>query len=58
MRGETEWSKLLDNKILTLYDYKTPLNIFIDDFLKVEVDKIYIDSNVIEKILMLIKNSC
>lgn len=37
MRCETEWIEPLKNNNNILYDYKTPLNIFIEDFLKVNI---------------------
>lgn len=40
MRSETEWIEPLKNNNNILYDYKTPLNEFIDNFLKVEVKNI------------------
>jgi len=39
MRGETEWIEPLKNNNNILYDYKIPLNKFIDDFLKVKIEK-------------------
>jgi UDP-N-acetylglucosamine 2-epimerase len=46
MRSETEWIEPLKNNNNILYDYKTPLNKFINDFLKVGIDKVNIDCNV------------
>lgn len=40
MRSETEWIEPLENNNNILYDYNTPLNEFIDKFMKVEVKKI------------------
>jgi len=51
MRSETEWIEPLNNNNNILYDYKTPLNKFIDDFLKVEIDEIDIDCNISENII-------
>ena len=46
MRSETEWIEPLKNNNNIVYDYKTPLNKFINDFLKVGIDKVNIDCNV------------
>ena len=51
MRSETEWIEPLENNNNILYDYKTPLNEFIDDFLKVKINKVDINCNVSENIL-------
>ena len=51
MRSETEWIEPLKNNNNILYDYKTPLNDFIDDFLKIKIEKCNIDYNVSENIL-------
>lgn len=48
MRSETEWIEPLKNNNNILYDYKTPLNDFINDFLKIEIDEIQINCNVSE----------
>ena len=42
MRSETEWLEPLDNNNNILYDYKTELNKFIENFLNIEI----IDNNV------------
>jgi UDP-GlcNAc3NAcA epimerase len=52
MRSETEWIEPLKNNNNILYDYKTPLNNFIDDFLKVEIEKCDIDCSVSENIYL------
>ncbi len=54
MRSETEWIEPLENGNNVLYDYKTPLNKFIEEFLKVGIDEIEINSNVSNKILQII----
>lgn len=54
MRSETEWIEPLKNNNNILYDYKTPLNEFIEEFLKVKIDEIKINSNVSNKILQII----
>ena len=51
MRSETEWIEPLKNNNNILYDYKTPLNIIITDFLKIKIDDIQINCNVSENIL-------
>ena len=55
MRSETEWIEPLKNNNNILYDYKTPLNEFIEEFLKVSIDEIEINCNVSENIINLIK---
>jgi len=37
MRSETEWNEPLDNNNNILYDYNTPINKFIDNFLNIEI---------------------
>lgn len=39
MRSETEWIEPLKNNNNILYDYNLPLNIFIDNFLKVKINE-------------------
>ena len=39
MRSETEWIEPLNNNNNIIYDYKTPLNKFIEKFLKIEIKK-------------------
>ena len=55
MRSETEWIEPLENNNNILYDYKTPLNDFINNFLKIKIKDIYINyivsSNIIKNIL-------
>ena len=46
MRSETEWIEPLKNNNNILYDYKTPLNNFIDNFLKIKIENININCNV------------
>jgi len=48
MRSETEWIEPLKNNNNILYDYKTPLNKFIEEFLKIEIDKINLFYNASE----------
>ena len=55
MRSETEWIEPLRNNNNILYDYKTPLNKFIKEFLKVQIEDIEIDYNVSFNILKNIK---
>lgn len=55
MRNETEWTELLNNNILKLYDYKTPLNEFINDFLKIQIDEVDVDCNVSKNIISKLK---
>lgn len=45
MRSETEWFEPLENNNNVLYDYKTPLSEFINDFLKVEIENFDITYN-------------
>tara|TARA_B110000971_G_C19975144_1_gene484573 strand:+ start:388 stop:1431 length:1044 start_codon:yes stop_codon:yes gene_type:complete len=56
MRSETEWMEPLNNNNNILYDYKTPLNIFITEFLKVKTEKCNICYNtskiILDKILL------
>ena len=54
MRSETEWIEPLKNNNNIIYDYKTPLNIFINNFLETVVVPVDIDTNVSEKIYKLI----
>ena len=54
MRSETEWIEPLKNNNSILYDYKTPLNKFIEEFLKVGIDKVYINCDLSKKILHII----
>ena len=54
MRSETEWIEPLKNNNNILYDYKTPLNEFIDDFLKIKIIEKDININVSEHIIDLI----
>tara|TARA_Y100000389_G_scaffold134424_1_gene131881 strand:+ start:5888 stop:6928 length:1041 start_codon:yes stop_codon:yes gene_type:complete len=51
MRSETEWIEPLNNNNNILYDYKTPLNKFIEDFFKIKLNKIYVDSYACENIV-------
>ena len=56
MRSETEWIEPLNNNNNILYDYVTPLNEFIDDFLKIKIEDLkydidYIGSKQIYEIL-------
>lgn len=51
MRSETEWIEPVVNNNNILYDYNTPLNEFINNFLKVQIDEVDVDCNVSEKIL-------
>ena len=48
MRSETEWIEPLKNNNSILYDYKTPLNEFIEDFFQIQTGKVDIDCNVSE----------
>jgi UDP-GlcNAc3NAcA epimerase len=54
MRSETEWLVPLFTKNNILYDYKTPLHIFINSFLNIEIIKSNIINNASENILKLI----
>lgn len=54
MRSETEWIEPLKNNNNILYDYKTPLNNFIKDFLKIKITKSNIICNSSNKIINLI----
>ena len=56
MRSETEWVQPLANNNNILYDYKTPLYKFIEDFLKIDIKKVDIECNVSNKILEFIVN--
>lgn len=51
MRSETEWIEPLKNNNNILYDYKTPLNNFIDNFLKIKIENININCNVVDNII-------
>ena len=51
MRSETEWIEPLKNNNNILYDYKTPLNEFINDFFKVKIEHVDIDCNVSDIII-------
>ena len=51
MRSETEWIEPLENNNNILYDYKTSLNEFINDFLKIQIDEVDVDCNVSENIV-------
>ena len=52
MRSETEWIEPLKNNNNIIYNYTTPLNEFINNFLKIEIQKVDIDCNVSENILL------
>jgi len=54
MRSETEWIEPLKNNNNILYDYKTPLNNFIDNFLKIKIENINTYCNVTENIIFLL----
>lgn len=54
MRSETEWIEPLENNNNILYDYTTPLNKFIEEFLNKNIEKIDINCNVSEKIIKFI----
>lgn len=54
MRSETEWIEPLKNNNNIIYDYKTPLNIFIEKFLKTEIININIDTCASKNILNLL----
>ena len=54
MRSETEWIEQLNNNNNILYDYKTPLNTFIESFLKVKIEHIDINCNASQNILKII----
>ena len=56
LRSETEWIEPIKNKNNILFDYKTPLNKFIEDFLKVKVIKDYTKINAGENIVNIINN--
>ena len=56
MRSETEWIEPIINNNNILYDYKTPLNEFIDKFLKVKVNKKYSKTNASSNIVNIINN--
>ena len=54
MRSETEWLEPLKNNNNILYDYKTPLNEFIDDFLTFEIEECNINCDVSNNIIKLL----
>ena len=56
MRTETEWIEPIKNNNNILYDYKTPLNKFIDKFLKVRVTKKCSKNNASCNIVNIINN--
>jgi hypothetical protein len=56
MRSETEWIEPLKNNNNILYDYKTPLNEFIDNFLKIDIINNNINYNVSKNIIDKILN--
>ena len=56
MRTETEWIEPIKNNNNILYDYKTPLNKFIDKFLKVRVTKKCCKNNASCNIVNIINN--
>lgn len=56
MRSETEWLEPLQNNNNILYDYKTPLNTFIQDFLKVKLLDSTCNINVSNKIIEIINH--
>jgi UDP-GlcNAc3NAcA epimerase len=55
MRSETEWIEPLENNNNILYDYETPLNEFIKNFLEINIKNVEISTNasinIIDKIL-------
>lgn len=51
MRSETEWIEPLENGNNVLYDYKKPLNIFIEDFLTVEIKQKDVDNFISSEII-------
>ena len=54
MRSETEWIEPLKNNNNIIYNYTTPLNEFINNFLKIEIQKVDVDCNVSENIISII----
>ena len=56
LRSETEWIEPIENNNNILYDYKTPLNEFIDKFLKVIVTKKCSKNNASCNIVNIINN--
>ena len=54
MRSETEWIEPLENNNNIIYDYKTPLNEFIDNFMKIPINKVEIINNASYNIFELI----
>ena len=52
MRSETEWIEPLKNNNNILYDYKTPLNIFIEDFSKVDIKQKEIENFISSEIIL------
>ena len=55
MRSETEWIEPLENNNNILYDYTTPLNLFINHFLKIAILNVNIEVNTSKNIYNLIK---
>ena len=56
MRSETEWIEPLQNNNNILYDFKTPLNEFISDFLQKEITEKNYSENASENIVKLFSN--
>ena len=56
MRTETEWIEPLQNNNNILYDFKTPLNEFIGDFLQKEITEKNYSENASENIVKLFSN--
>ena len=54
LRSETEWIEAIENNNNILYDYKTPLNEFIESFLQVKVLKEYTKTNASKNIVNII----
>ncbi len=54
MRTETEWIEPLENNNNIIYDYKTPLNKFIDNFLKIDILDVNINLHASNNILKLL----
>lgn len=54
LRTETEWIEPLKNNNNIIYDYKTPLNKFIENFLKIDILDVNIDLNASYYILKLL----
>lgn len=57
MRSETEWIEPLKNNNNIIYDYKTPLDIFINNFLQKPITPVIIGTNVSQKIYELLKDN-